>query len=130
MFQKVKYYYIINYLLGSTIIAEWNYTYVHDAQGAHSASYEVNMNPSRVLAKVALNEYIEYVRGSTETPPYDGQYAVIRINSIRRKRNDGLIEQVNIGSNVVYDDRMTSITIFVYGNDTYFIGILQLEYWG
>lgn len=95
----------------------------------NTATYEFNVCPTNVYAKVALNFYVEYTRGSTDTPPYDGQHAGITIKTIRRQRSDGVIVQEDINSNGVYKEKMTNVTIQLYGRDTYIHGILVIEYW-
>lgn len=113
-----------------TIVGEVSFDYFHDAQGAHSATYEINFGLRNVYAKVALSSYVEYVRTSGNTPPYDAQFSVIRIKSIKRKRSDGLIEQVDVESNGVYEPNLNSLTLFLYGHDTLFNAIVIIEYWG
>jgi hypothetical protein len=115
-----------------SIVGEQVIPYYHDAQGALSATYEFGLpGPRNVMAKVALNRYIEYATSAGQFhSAHFGQHAEISIENIIRIRQDGIIERVNIKSSFAYDPKMLGITIKLYGKDALLSGLLIIEYWG
>ena len=67
------------------LVGETTIRAIHNADGLVGANYEVNMAPSNVCAKVALNVYNEYTRASGDTPPYDSQRPSIDIKNEKEK---------------------------------------------
>ena len=106
------------------IVGEQTYLVIHDHggnPGPVDRTHELNMAPSNVFAKVALFEAIG-----------DGDWHILRIKSIKHKRSDGIIEQVDINSNAGIrstNDKYYSVYL-PPGRRMTFGGILILEYWG
>jgi hypothetical protein len=95
-------------------------------------SYQVNMPPSSVFAKVHLHRVQEYGYPDWTKP---GRVKVFTLLfNIRRRRPDGTDEQINFpttGRMVVadYEDKMTSVTFgAIYGSAATEISLV-LEYW-
>ena len=112
------------------IVAEQTFRIHHVATGWQGATYEINMSPGNVFAKIALNLIYEHTRTRDDVPPYDSQHTDFKIARIKRKRSDGVIEWIDIWSNGAYDPNMLGILISTYAADTEWYGILILEYWG
>ncbi len=104
------------------IVGEQAFRWILDAyKGDYLARFEFNMPAGRVFAKVCLT-YLSFAEDST--------IAGTHIETIKRKRPDGLIEEISVNSNAVYDDNMTNIKYFLYGHRAWLTALVVLEYWG
>ena len=83
--------------------------------------FEFNMKAFRVYAKVCVTY--------ASLPEIGGDFGAV-IDSIKRKKPDGQIEEVRIWSNVVYDDNMTNIKYAVLVSPrTRVHALVDLQFW-
>ncbi len=107
-------------LVGEQVL-RWD---VDGLEGVNEPTFEFNLPaPTPVFAKVNLTWIID----SSETKYHT---AGIWIDSIKRKRPDGLIEEVTINSSAGGDANMTNIKYHILAWRTWVSAMLVLEYWG